>query len=116
MKILVDTCVWSLLLRRKTSVAFGNEEQLLQNALTDAIQDGRVAIIGPIRQELLSGIKDPTQFEMLRRGLEPFDDELLRTADYEEAARLFNLCRARGLECGATDVLICSIAGINGPS
>lgn len=79
-------------------------------ALTDAIQDGRVAMLGPIRQEVLSGIKEAAQFERLRSALEPFEDEPLTTADYEEAARLFNVCRQSGVECGATDVLICAVA------
>lgn len=110
MKILVDTCAWSLLLRRKTKAALNHDEQLLLTSLTEAIRDGRVAIIGPIRQEILSGIKKASQFEKLRSALEAFPDEQLTTTHYEEAARLFNLCRGRGVEWGATDVLICAIA------
>jgi predicted nucleic acid-binding protein len=109
-KVLVDTCAWSLLLRRRKDAAISDDEQRMLAALTDAIHDGRVAILGPIRQEVLSGIKDAAQFERLRRALEPFEDEPLTTAHYEEAARLFNLCRRRGVECGATDVLICAVA------
>ena len=87
-----------------------DDERLMLSALTDAIQDGRVAIIGPIRQEILSGIKDPSQFDKLNSALDAFADEQLTTTHYEEAARLFNLCRGRGVECGATDVLICAVA------
>lgn len=110
MKLLVDTCAWSLLLRRRDKAPLSIEEQRLHESLIDAIQDGRVAIIGPIRQEVLSGIQDQAQFEKLRAALEAFPDELLTTANYEEAARLFNLCRSRGVECGSTDILICAIA------
>ena len=110
MKVLVDTCAWSLLLRRKRKAALSEDERLMLAALTDAIQDGRVAIIGPIRQEILSGIKEASQFEKLRSALESFPDEQLTTTHYEVAARLFNLCRGRGVECGATDVLICAVA------
>jgi predicted nucleic acid-binding protein len=85
-------------------------EQFMVASLTEAIQDGRVAIIGPIRQEVLSGIKDLAQFDKLRAALEAFRDEPLTTLHYEEAARLFNLCRSRGVECGATDILICAVA------
>jgi len=88
-KILVDTCAWSLLLRRKTKAALNHDEQLLLTSLTEAIRDGRVAIIGPIRQEILSGIKKASQFEKLRSALEAFPDEPLTTDHYEEAARLF---------------------------
>lgn len=110
MKILVDTCAWSLLLRRRRDAALNDEDRRMLAALTDTIQDGRVAIIGPIRLEVLSGIKEAAQFEKVRSALEPFEDESLTTAHYEEAARLFNLCRRGGVECGATDVLICAVA------
>ncbi|HEX4031969.1 MAG TPA: PIN domain-containing protein [Terracidiphilus sp.] len=110
MKILVDTCVWSLLLRRRSKTAMSGDEQHLLQTLTEAIQDGRIVLIGPIRQEVLSGIKDQAQFEKLRTALAAFPDETLTTAHYEEAARLFNLCRSRGVECGSTDILICAVA------
>jgi predicted nucleic acid-binding protein len=109
-KLLVDTCVWSLLLRRKSRTTLSSDEQFTLSSLYEAIQEGRVAIIGPIRQEVLSGIKDLIQFEKLRSALELFLDEQLLTTHYEEAARLFNICRSRGVECGSTDILICAIA------
>jgi predicted nucleic acid-binding protein len=109
-KILVDTCAWSLMLRRKNNAALNDDEQRMLASLAEAIQDGRVAIVGPIRQEVLSGIKERAQFDKLRRALESFPDEELTTSHYEEAALLFNLCRSSGVECGATDVLICAAA------
>ncbi len=110
MKILIDTCVWSLALRRGTEANLTREEQQIVAALAEAIRDGRVAILGPIRQEILSGIKEPAQFEKLLCTLEFFPDEPLTTADYEDAARLFNLCRSRGLQCGPIDILLCAVA------
>ncbi|MGA9071733.1 MAG: PIN domain-containing protein [Terracidiphilus sp.] len=110
MKILVDTCVWSLSLRRRDSSALNEEEQRMVASLGDAIQDGRVAIVGPIRQEVLSGIKEIAQFERLRRALKAFPDTPMGTPHYEEAARLFNLCRRREVECGAVDILLCAVA------
>lgn len=110
MMLLVDTSVWSYTLRRKKAATLSAEQQQLSDSLAEAIDDGRVAIIGPIRQELLSGIKDEAQFEKLKRALEPFPDEVLSTSDYEEAARLYNVCRSHGAECGAIDILICSVA------
>jgi hypothetical protein len=111
MKVLVDTSVWSLALRRKAATKLSAEERRLATLLSEAIADGRVVIIGPIRQELLSGIKDQTQFEKLRAALQAFRDEPLDSADYEAAARLYNLCRSRGVECGPVDMLICAVAG-----
>jgi predicted nucleic acid-binding protein len=68
------------------------------------------AIASPIRQEVLSGIKVPAQFDKVRMALEAFEDEPLSNFHFEEAARLFNLCRSRGVECGSTDILICAVA------
>lgn len=110
MNVLVDTCVWSLSLRRKNKSALSGDEQRLVDSLKEAIQDGRVVMMGPIRQEILSGVKDPKQFEKLRSALEAFPDERLTRLDYEEAARLFNICRSRGVECGPVDILICAVA------
>jgi predicted nucleic acid-binding protein len=109
-KVIADTCAWSLLLRRKIETGRSDDEQSMRTALTEAIQDGRVAIIGPIRQEVLSGIKDIAQFDKLKAALKSFPDEPLTTIHYEEAARLFNICRSRGVECGSTDILICAVA------
>ncbi len=110
MKILADTSVWSLALRRRKTAQLSNAEERLARLLAEAIGDGRIAMIGPIRQELLSGIKESTQFQKLKAALEPFPDEPILTTDYEEAARLYNLCRARGVECGPVDILICAVA------
>ena len=110
MKVLVDTCAWSLLLRRKARTALSGDEQFTLASLKEAIRDGRVVLIGPVRQEVLSGIKAQAQFEKLRNSLAAFADEPLTTHHFEEAARLFNLCRSRGVECGSTDILICAIA------
>ncbi len=111
MKVLVDTCVWSLSLRRRKGTAGLNEqEQRLVAALSEAIRDGRIAMVGPVRQELLSGISDAMQFEKLRSTLEAFADEPITTAIYVEAARLDNLCRKRGVQCGEVDMLLCAAA------
>ncbi|MFO7766132.1 MAG: hypothetical protein R6V33_06850 [Pelovirga sp.] len=53
MNVLVDTCIWSLALRRKKS-----EQDAVVNELGELISEGRAQLIGPIRQELLSGIKN----------------------------------------------------------
>jgi predicted nucleic acid-binding protein len=109
-KVLADTCVWSLALRRRNRAALSDAEQRMVASLAEAIKDGRIVLIGPIRQEILSGVKDSAQFEKLKSALEAFPDEPLTTAHYEEAARLFNLCRSRGVECGPVDILICAVA------
>jgi hypothetical protein len=114
MKVLVDTCTWSLLLRRRHGTVLSAEEQGTVALLRDAIQDRRVAIIGPVRQEVLSGVKHEAQFKRLLAALEGFPDVQLYRHHFEEAARLFNLCQARGLACGSTDILICAVASVEG--
>lgn len=110
MKVLVDTCVWSLALRRRRTTLLNAEERELVARLEEAVRDGNVVMIGPVRQEVLSGIKDEPQFLKTARLLEPFPDEEPHTGDFVEAARLFNLCRSQGVQCGPVDMLICAIA------
>ncbi len=105
MKVLVDTSVWSLALRRRAKLADPVVEEL--RVLVD---EGRVAIIGPIRQELLSGIRTPDAFAQLREQLRGFEDEAIETADYERAAEHFNSCRGQGVQGSNTDFLICAVA------
>ena len=87
MKVLVDTSVWSLALRRRDSAGLSPEEQRLKAELAQAIEDGRVVMIGMIRQELLSGIKEQVQCERVKGALDAFLDEPIETADHEYAAR-----------------------------
>ncbi|MGH9579323.1 MAG: hypothetical protein ACRD3R_17935, partial [Terriglobales bacterium] len=85
MTVLVDTPVWSLALRRARAPG-----GVIQRELTRLIEEGHAAIVGPIRQELLSGVKERVQFERLRQQLSAFPDLPLGTADYEAAARDYN--------------------------
>ena len=105
MRVLVDTSVWFLALRMGTS-----KEHDVVKELHDLIRDVRVQIIGPIRQELLSGIKSQKQFETLKSYLSAFPDLPLETSDYEKAAEFFNICRKNGIQGSNTDFLICSVA------
>lgn len=110
MKVLIDTCIWSLALRRSSRAALSTEENTLLASLTRVVQSDNAVIIGPIRQEILSGIPEPARFEKIRDALAPFPDEPLTAADFEEAARLCNLCRSRGVASGAIDILLCAVA------
>jgi len=67
-------------------------------------------VIGPIRQELLSGIRHVDQFERLQHRFRDFEDELLTTADYEFAAEINCKCRRLGISTSAVDAVICSVA------
>jgi len=108
MKVLVDTSVWSLALRRgRQSTSVPVQE------LRNLISAHRVQIIGPIRQEILSGVREEVQFKDLEARLAPFPDLPITTEDYVTAARFFNLCRKKGIQGSNTDFLICAVAVLN---
>ncbi len=73
-----------------------------------------MAIIGPIRQELLSGVREEKQYLVLQENLRAFPDVHLETADYEMAARCFNECRARGIQGPNTDFFNCAVSLLRG--
>lgn len=101
----MDTSIWSLALRRASGPDPRAREQL-----SELIAGHRVQIIGPIRQELLSGIKDERQFADLSMHLSAFPDLPVVAEDYVMAAKFFNLCRRHGLQGSNTDFLICAVA------
>jgi predicted nucleic acid-binding protein len=81
-----------------------------QEEMRELVGQSRVRIIGPVRQEILSGIRERKNFENLKERLSVFPDVVILTADYERAAELFNACRARGIQGSHTDFLICAIS------
>ena len=105
MNVLVDTSVWSLALRRDTPRQTPEETELVE-----LIGEGRVLMLGAVRQELLSGIRGSAQFRRLRDRLRAFPDVALEEADYEDAASCFNQCRSRGVQGSNTDFLLCAAA------
>jgi hypothetical protein len=109
MNVLVDTSVWSLALRRKASDLSPRDRNLV-TALQELIHEGRARIIGPIRQELLTGISEPERYRKVRDKLRAFVEPTLDVSGYEEAAHLSNLCRAQGISGSPVDFLVCAIA------
>lgn len=109
MRILVDTSVWSIALRRRTSDLDDGQAQL-SASLAELVANDRVVMVGPIRQELLSGLREPAQFDALRLRLRAFDDEPLTEDDFEAAAAAHNACRSAGVSGSATDFLLCAVA------
>ena len=78
--------------------------------LAQLIAEGRVMMIGAVRQEVLSGIQLPEQYRKLRTALRAFPDAILETSDFEEAANCFNRCRGKGVQGSNTDFLLCAVA------
>jgi predicted nucleic acid-binding protein len=112
MNVVVDTSVWSLALRRNTP----NDAISIVNILRDLIADGRVVLLGVIRQEVLSGVRYSEQFIRLRDYLRAFPDLELTSEDYELAAEFFNTCRSNGVQGSNTDFLLCAVAHRRGYS
>jgi predicted nucleic acid-binding protein len=103
--VIVDTSAWSIALRRKPP-----REQNIASELAKLIDENRAKIIGPIRQELLSGYSDHNRYETLRSKLAYFPNESIIEVDYETAAEYSNLCRKKGVQGSHTDFLICAVS------
>lgn len=106
MKVIVDTDVWSEALRKKD----GNSAHV--NELRSLIEEGRVQMIGPIRQEILSGIREESHFERIDKSLRAFPDKEIGTDEFVQAAKFYNLCRGKGIQGSNTDFLLvaCSVS------
>ena len=107
--ILVDTPVWSLALRRKTTDLSGREQRVTE-LLYALVDQGRAQLLGPVRQELLSGVREESQFRRLRDYLRDFPNVGLASEDYEQAARAGNQCRSAGIAASPVDMLICAVS------
>ena len=108
--VLVDTSVWSLAFRKKHPDS--NDKKLIEY-LTFLIRNRYAVMIGPIRQEILSGISDESTFRKLKEALKAFPDFEITTDDYEQAAAYYNICRSNGIQGSHIDYLICSVSHNN---
>ena len=106
--VLVDTPIWSLALRRRAA-DLTNQERRITGNLYELVRQSRVRLLGSVRQEVLSGIRDESTFHRIREHLRGFPDVELLTEDYEEAARASNRCRSRGVAATSVDMLMCAV-------
>ena len=109
MIVLVDTTIWSLALRRRPQDLNPREKALLDHWVR-LVRDGRAVLVGPIRQEILSGIRHAGAFEAIREQLGHFRYLQIDPSDYDLAARFFNTCRAKGIAGTPIDLLLCAVA------
>ncbi len=105
MKVIVDTSVWSLALRRNKV-----QENKVVEELEELIKEVRAQLIGPVRQELLNGIRSEKQFRVLKKHLRAFKNLDIETEDYELASEYFNKARKNGIQGSNTDFLLCAIS------
>jgi predicted nucleic acid-binding protein len=114
-KVLVDTPIWSFAFRRSSDAENSCSKPVVEE-LIELIREDRAILIGPVRQEVLSGISNQKQFDLLKEKLKPFEDISITSGDYELAADFNNQCRRKGIQGSHTDFLICAVASRNGIS
>jgi hypothetical protein len=100
--VLADSDVWSEAFRKR-----GRKSQAV-SLLEKFIENDEVIMIGTVRQEMLSGIKEDKQFEKIRDILKAFPSQLLEDSIFELAASFFNICRRNGIQGSHTDFLLCA--------
>jgi hypothetical protein len=105
MKVLVDTCVWTQFLRRNRPKTDPLAAEMVRLIRADAVQ-----MLGPIRQELLSGAQPQERFTQLKAYLRFYPNLPLDEEDDENAAQCYNLCRQQGIQGTGTDLLLCAVA------
>ena len=104
MRVVVDTSVWSLSLRRQSQ-----ETSPEARALEALISSGQtILMLGIILQEILQGVRKPEQFQRLKSSLAVFPLVEPTRDIYEYAAELFNICRSEGIQIATVDCLIAS--------
>lgn len=105
MSLFVDTCVWSLALRRDAP-SDHPAVALLRKALLDG---DTVIITGIVLQELLQGFHGPKDRARLLERLQvlPLLEPVRDT--YVRAAELRNTCRRRGVQLATIDALIAQL-------
>jgi predicted nucleic acid-binding protein len=108
-RVLVDSNIWSLALRRRPADLAPHEAGLVAE-WEELVRAKRIAILGLVRHEVLAGVRDPAQFERLRYQLRAWPDEPVLDADYEEAARHANRLRTVGLASTTVDLMLCAVA------
>ena len=106
MKVVVDTSVWSLSLRRK-----GPAEHEAVRQLATLLDEGEeVLITGTILQEVLQAFRHPATARKVARYLAPLSLVELERSDYAAAAALHRRCAARGITASTTDCQIAQAA------
>jgi predicted nucleic acid-binding protein len=105
--ILVDTTIWSKAYRRKKITG---EDQKIVKELQGILDAEEEILIGPVRQELLSGISQNEVFRDLMIKLNGFNNYEVQLADHDLAAEYFNICFSNGIQGSQTDFLLCAVA------
>lgn len=104
MNILVDTSVWSQVLRQKQNP---EAAQRLQAYIQ---REENIYLMGIILQEILSGITNPKLFKEIKNVLMDFPYLETQKDDYIHAAFLRNQLKNKGVVVHTLDALIAAMA------
>lgn len=74
------------------------------------MEANRAALIGPIRQELLSGVRSGDQLAGLRDAIDGMHYFDLDRPTHDLAADSYSRCRQRGIAADHIDMMICTTA------
>lgn len=106
MRVLVDTSVWSLALRKGGPADHPGVRKL--SALLSSKED--LVLIGVILQEVLQAFRQQKTFRTVAAHFEPFPLVALTRQDYIAAASLHRRCAARGISISTIDCQIAAVA------
>jgi predicted nucleic acid-binding protein len=104
-KLLVDTSVWSLALRRKPLV-----EHPSVRRLHSVLGKADVVLTGLVLQEVLQAFRVDATVRKVARHLSAFPLLQLDRRHYESAAAIHRLCAARGIATSTSDRQVASAA------
>lgn len=104
--MIVDTCVWSLLLNRKLQSSHPAAILLAQKIRDES----PIYLTGIICQEILQGVRSDLHRKNLKKYLLDFDLIHSQIEDHQVAAELFISCRKKGVSLATIDCLIAAIA------
>jgi len=112
--ILVDTSVWSIGLRRRRR-DLSPFELTTFYAWGSLLKRGEATLIGPIRQELLSGVVHKEEFSLLKQRLDLITYLTINIETFTLAAEFYNTCRSNGIAPGPIDMTISAAAHLHNP-
>lgn len=104
MKILVDTSVWSLVLRRK------NPDLQSIELFKSLSQTHELMVTGIIVQEVLSSIADKSVFDSIKAAIASMHCIEPEMEDYVFAAELSGRLKTKGVSSKTIDLLLASVA------
>ena len=106
MRVVVDTSVWSLSLRRKGPA----DHEAVRKLATLLDQGEEVLITGTILQEVLQAFRHPATARKVARHFAPLSLVELARDDYAAAAALHRRCASKGVSASTTDCQIAQAA------